>query len=94
MFTRRPPPAATARYLRGLGDTDILIYLERLATDQLPAELLTSTARKPRGRIADLMIASIAAANRLPLFTTNPADFQGLESVVAVVPVPIPPTAS
>jgi predicted nucleic acid-binding protein len=140
----------TARYLRGLGDTNILIYLERLATDQLPAELLTSTVslaelsagihatedtaersrrilrlqrvegtftplpfdveaarqygviaaevismgRKPRGRIADLMIASIAAANRLPLFTTNPADFQGLESVVTVVPVPIPPTAS
>jgi hypothetical protein len=35
------------------------------------------------------MIASIAAANRLPLFTTNPGDFQGLESVVTVVPVPI-----
>jgi predicted nucleic acid-binding protein len=140
----------TARYLRGLGDTNILIFLERLATDQLPAELLTSTVslaelsagihatedtaersrrilrlqrveatftplpfdveaarhygviaaevisigRKPRGRIADLMIASIAAANRLPLFTTNPADFQGLESVVTVVPVPIPPTVS
>ena len=50
--------------------------------------------RKPRGRIADLMIASIAAANRLPLFTTNPAALQGLESVVTVVPVPIPPTAS
>ena len=33
----------TARYLRGLADTNILIYLERLATDQLPAELLTST---------------------------------------------------
>ena len=33
----------TARYLHGLGDTNILIYLERLAVDQLPAELLTST---------------------------------------------------
>jgi hypothetical protein len=136
----------TAPYLRGLGDTNILIYLERLAVDQLPAELLTSTVslaelsagvhsavdagerarrvlrvqrveatfsplpfdveaarqygviaaeviatgRKPRGRVADLMIASIAAANKLPLFTTNPADFSGLESVVTVVPVPVP----
>jgi predicted nucleic acid-binding protein len=135
-----------ARYLRGLGDTNILIYLERLAIDQLPAELLTSAVslaqlsaevhstvdagerarrvlrvqrveatfsplpfdveaarqygviaaaviamgRKPRGRVADLMIASIAAANKLPLFTTNPADFRGLESVVTVVPVPVP----
>ncbi|MGD0068413.1 MAG: type II toxin-antitoxin system VapC family toxin [Streptosporangiaceae bacterium] len=139
----------TARYLRGLGDTSILIYLERLAIDQLPAELLTSTVslaelsagvhsaldagerarrvhrlqrveatfiplpfdveaarrygiiaaeviamgRKPRGRVADLMIASIAAANKLPLFTTNPADFRGLESVVTAVPVPVPTPA-
>lgn len=140
----------TARHLRGLGDTNILIYLERLAVDQLPAELLISTislaelsagvhsaidagerarrvlrvqrveatfsplpfdveaarqygiiaaevialGRRPRGRVADLMIASIAAANQLPLFTTNPADFRGLESVVTVVPVPIPPSDS
>nr|MDT0666741.1 hypothetical protein [Micromonospora sp. DSM 115978] len=32
----------TARYLRGLADTNILICLERLAVDRLPAELLTS----------------------------------------------------
>lgn len=137
----------TARYLRGLGDTNILIFLERLSTQELPAELLTSTVtlaelsagvhtatdateraqrilrlqrieatfsplpfdteaarqygaisaevvkmgRKPRGRVADLMIASVASANRLPLFTTNPADFQGLEAVVTVVPVQVPP---
>ena len=139
----------TARYLRGLGDTNILIYLERLAVDQLPAELLISAVslaelsagvhsavdaverarrvlrvqrveatfsplpfdveaarqygiiaaeviamgRKPRGRVADLVIAGIAAANKLPLFTTNPADFRGLESVVTVVPVPVPAPA-
>jgi predicted nucleic acid-binding protein len=139
----------TARYLRGLGDTNVLIFLERLSADQLPAELITSTislaelsagvhaatdateraqrilrvqrveatfsplpfdtdaarqygaiaaeviktGRKPRGRIADLMIASVAAANRLPLFTTNPADFEGLEAVVTVVPVPVPRSA-
>jgi len=139
----------TARYPRGLGDTNILIYLERLAVEQLPAELLTSTislaelsagvhsaadaterarrvmrvqrveatfsplafdveaarqygviaakvlsmGHKPRGRVADLMIAGIAAANTLPLFTTNPADFRGLESVVTVVAVPAPASA-
>lgn len=139
----------TARYLRGLGDTNILTCLERLAAGQLPAELLTGTVslaelsagvhsavdagerarrvlrvqrveatfsplpfdveaarqygiiaaeviamgRRPRGRVADLMIASIAAANKLPLFTTNPADFRGLESVVTVVPVPVPASA-
>jgi predicted nucleic acid-binding protein len=36
-----------------------------------------STGRKPHGRVADLMIASIAAANRLPLFTTSPRTFTG-----------------
>lgn len=112
----------STRYLRGPGDTNILIHLERLAADHLPSELATSTVslaelsagvhsavdaverarrvlrvqrveatfsplpfdveaarqygiiaakvisigRKPRGRVADLMIASIAAANRLP----------------------------
>jgi predicted nucleic acid-binding protein len=136
----------TARYLRGLGDTNIVIFLERLSAERLPAELLISTVtlaelsagvhsagdaterarrvarvqrveatfsplpfsveaarqygviaaeviavgRKPRGRVADLMIAGIAAANRLPLFTTNPEDFRGIESVVTIVPVPVP----
>lgn len=133
-------------YLRGLGDTNILIQLERLTAEQLPAELLVSTitlaelsagvhsandagergrrvarlqrveaafsplpfdaeaarrygviageiiaaGRKPRGRVADLMIASVAAANSLPLFTTNPDDFPGLESVLTVISVPAP----
>lgn len=140
----------SSRYQRGLGDTNILIHLERLAAERLPAELLTSTVslaelsagvhsavdsaerarrvlrvqrveatfiplpfdveaarqygiiaaevismgRKPRGRVADLVIASIAAANNLPLFTTNPSDFRGLESVVTVVPVPVPMPAA
>ena len=33
----------TTRYLRGLGDTNILICLERLPVDHLPSELVTST---------------------------------------------------
>ncbi len=43
--------------------------------------------RQPRGRLADLMIASIAAANQLPLYTRNPADFAGLESLITAVAV-------
>jgi hypothetical protein len=51
-----------------------------------------AAGRKSRRREADLMIASVAAANRLPLFTTNPDDFRGTETVVAIVPVarPVP----
>lgn len=49
--------------------------------------------RKPRRRIADLMIASIAIAEELPLFTTNPKDFAGLDRLLTIVPVsrPVPP---
>ncbi|MFD2419916.1 type II toxin-antitoxin system VapC family toxin [Amycolatopsis pigmentata] len=43
--------------------------------------------RKPRRRIADLMIASIAIAEGLPLFTTNPKDFTGLDALLTFVPV-------
>ena len=32
----------SARYLRGLGDTNILIFLERLAADDLPSQLAVS----------------------------------------------------
>lgn len=46
--------------------------------------------RSPRGRLADLMIAAVAAAEQLPLYTTNPDDFRGLESLVSVVAVPRP----
>lgn len=49
--------------------------------------LVRSTRRQPRGRLADLMIASIAAAHHLPLYTRNPADFIGLDSMIAVVSV-------
>ncbi|MEU4097627.1 type II toxin-antitoxin system VapC family toxin [Streptomyces sp. NPDC026673] len=46
--------------------------------------------RKPRRRVADLMIASIAIAEGLPLFTTNPDDFKGLDGLLTVVPVTRP----
>lgn len=40
--------------------------------------------RKPRRRVADLMIASVALANGLVLVTRNPDDFAGLESLVMI----------
>ncbi|WP_216592978.1 type II toxin-antitoxin system VapC family toxin [Verrucosispora sioxanthis] len=43
--------------------------------------------RTTRRRIADLMIASVAHANRLPLYTTNPGDFTGLVDLVSIRPV-------
>ncbi|MFD3702517.1 type II toxin-antitoxin system VapC family toxin [Nocardia sp. NPDC058658] len=49
-----------------------------------------AAGRNPRPRRIDLMIASIASANRLPLFTVNPQDFAGLSELLSVVPVTHP----
>ncbi|GAA1578737.1 hypothetical protein GCM10009789_35390 [Kribbella sancticallisti] len=51
---------------------------------------VVSAGRKPRRRVADLMIAAIAVAEDIPLFTTNPDDFKGLEDLLTVVPVTRP----
>jgi predicted nucleic acid-binding protein len=40
-----------------------------------------------RARLADLLIASTAAANGLALYTRNPADFEALKRVVKIVSV-------
>lgn len=53
---------------------------------------VVSAGRKPRRRVADLMIAAIAIAEDIPLFTTNPDDFKGLDDLLTVVPVTRPRT--
>jgi predicted nucleic acid-binding protein len=49
-----------------------------------------TTGRKPPRRVADLFIAATAIAEGLPLFTTNPGDFTGLETLLPVIPVTRP----
>jgi predicted nucleic acid-binding protein len=49
-----------------------------------------ASGRKPHPRTADLMIACVAIANRIPLYTCNPKDFKGLDHLVTVVPVTRP----
>ena len=46
-----------------------------------------AAGRTSRARLADLLIASTAAANGLPLYTRNPDDFVGLDGIVVVVAV-------
>jgi len=54
------------------------------------AAALKTAGRTPRSRALDLMIAATAAVNRLPVYTTNSADFVGLDELVKIVPVPRP----
>src|ERR1700737_1893957 len=51
------------------------------------AAAVIAAGRKPRRRAADLMIAATAIAEELPLFTTNPDDFKGLDRLMIIVPV-------
>lgn len=43
--------------------------------------------RQPRRRFADLLIASTALAEQIPLVTRNPDDFVGLEHLIRIVEV-------
>ena len=46
-----------------------------------------AAGRCSRTRLADLLIAATAAANGLPLYTRNLADFAGLEQIVTVIAI-------
>lgn len=63
------------------------------AYGQVSAAVIAA-GRKPRRRSVDLMIASVAIAEDLPLFTTNPADFAGLGHLLSVVGITRPTSAS
>lgn len=54
---------------------------------------VTPAGRKARGRRAvDALIAAVALANRLALYTCNPDDFDGLDGLVDVLALtPSPP---
>ena len=44
-----------------------------------------AAGRSSRSRFADLLIASTAAANNLPIYTRNPDDFRALKEIVKVI---------
>jgi tRNA(fMet)-specific endonuclease VapC len=55
------------------------------------AASLRQSGRKPAARSYDAMIAAIALAHELPIYTANPDDFQGIDGVdVVAVAVPSP----
>ena len=46
-----------------------------------------AAGKTSRSRLADLLIASTAIANELPVYTRNPSDFRALEKIVDIVAV-------
>lgn len=53
------------------------------------AASLRGRGRKAGARSYDALIAAIALANKLPVYTCNPDDFAGIDGL-EVVPVPLP----
>jgi predicted nucleic acid-binding protein len=51
------------------------------------AGLVIASGRSAKPRRLDLMIAAIASANYLPLYTRNPDDFKGTDSILTTVAV-------
>ncbi|CAB4961375.1 unannotated protein [freshwater metagenome] len=45
---------------------------------------LRVSGRKPAARAYDALIAATALAHGLPIYTTNPVDFEGIDGLVVV----------
>ncbi|MFI7116275.1 hypothetical protein [Amycolatopsis sp. NPDC049868] len=71
-----------AAEVHGLLDTNILILRRTIDHAELPDLMSISTIT-----LADL---SVAIAHRMPLYTTNTQDFEGLKELLEVVPVTRP----
>ena len=48
------------------------------------AAALRRSGRKPAARAYDAMIAAVARANDVPVYTCNPADFRGIDGLTVV----------
>ena len=48
---------------------------------------VVAAGRSHRSRIADLLIAAVAHSNRLALYTRNPQDFVGLDTLITLVAI-------
>jgi predicted nucleic acid-binding protein len=78
--------ARTERYYAALEQFEVLPFgVAEAKLYGTLAALVRASGRNPRPRRMDLQIAAVAAAHGLPLLTTNPADFTGLDRLLAVI---------
>lgn len=82
-------PEIRQHRLRRLGDVESLFHT--LPIDAAVARSFATVAhavktagRQPRARVMDLWIAATALTHSVPVYTRNPDDFEGLESLVEV----------
>lgn len=90
--TRREQAARQAHVQQAEADFDPLPFDAAAARSfGAVAASLRRRGRKTQARAFDAMIAAIAIAEDLPLFTCNPNDFKGIDGLT-VVTVPHPDT--
>ena len=79
--------ARTEKLTAAIRDFDPLRFdAESAARYGTLVALTVAAGRQPRPRRLDLMIGAIASVHGLPLYTSNPNDFQGLGDALTVVP--------
>ena len=88
--TRKEQAIRQAHLQRAEADFEPLPFDENAARafGQVAASLRRA-GRKSTARTFDAMIAAVAISNALPLYTCNPGDFRGIDSLT-VVTVPSP----
>jgi predicted nucleic acid-binding protein len=84
-----PDPEFRQKRLRDvISRFEILPYgVEEAKLYGVLATLVRASGRNPRPRRLDLQIAATAAAFRVPVLTSNPNDFRGMDRLVEVVAV-------
>ena len=83
----------TAILQRAEAEFDPLVFdAETARTYGELAAAVLAHGRTARRRHADLQIAATAVVNGLPLYTTNPDDYAGLDGYLTVIPVQRPST--
>lgn len=85
---------ATVRAARLIRLREVSLAYDAFPFDEVAAQCfgeiwvhVQAAGRNPRPRTMDLLIAATAMANRIPLYTRNPADFKGLEQALTVIAV-------
>lgn len=82
--------ARQAHLLQAQSDFEPLPFDQAAATAfGTVAASLRSAGRKTSARSYDAMVAATAIANKLPLYTCNPTDFEGIPGL-DLIPVPVP----
>jgi hypothetical protein len=82
--------ARQAHLQQAESDFDVLPYdADSARAFGAVAASLRASGRKPSARACDALIAASAIANRLPLYSCNPADFDGIAQLdLRTVPHP------